>query len=236
MDSSGPAKAPGHADYLAALGEEPLHDAPRTPSVVRVCREAGGWEVIGKVSDTRGELAPGRLAWQQRRLLDARETAQMEQLCDALHFRSMSAEVSRMGMDGYRWFLEGVGNGEYHVIRRWCPEEPPLRAFGGFLLEVSGVRAYRPSPEIERTERLAAEATRQAYDEAAARRSEAIARSNAKAVRMAAQLDAVGLTCPRCHAHTRDIRFFMSDSSQVRSHFVCRLCGCSFDPDDVDDA
>jgi hypothetical protein len=240
----------GHGEYLAALGEEPLCDAPEKlpatfrllqlpsfgfPSIVRACRHAEGWEVACKIADTRRGLVPGRLAWQDRRLLDASEAAQMEQLCDALQFWSMPAEARRMGMDGYTWVLEGVENGRYHAIHRWCPDDPPLQAFGEFLLEVSGVHAYLSAPEVRKAWRQAAQAAQRAYDEAAQLRSEAIARSNARAVRLAARLSAGGLSCPRCHTHTRDMRFLASESSQQRSHFVCGLCGGSFDPDDVAD-
>lgn len=54
-----------------------------------------------------------------------------------------------LGLDGAEWILEGVQNGEYHIVVRWCPatksDSPQALAFAGaarLLLEFAG-RKYK---------------------------------------------------------------------------------------------
>jgi len=37
-------------------------------------------------------------------------------------FWSMPAESSHRGFDGAEWILEGVQDGQYHIVTRWCPD------------------------------------------------------------------------------------------------------------------
>jgi hypothetical protein len=41
---------------------------------------------------------------------------------DQAHFWGMPTESSRGGKDGAEWILEGVQNGKYHIVVRWCPD------------------------------------------------------------------------------------------------------------------
>ena len=34
----------------------------------------------------------------------------------------MSTEIKVLGFDGYNVVIEGVKNGVYHIVDRWCPE------------------------------------------------------------------------------------------------------------------
>jgi hypothetical protein len=38
------------------------------------------------------------------------------------HFWEMPTELPSLGLDGADWILEGVQDGRYHVVVRWCPD------------------------------------------------------------------------------------------------------------------
>jgi hypothetical protein len=38
-----------------------------------------------------------------------------------------------VGEDGAQWIVEGVKDGQYHVVDRWSPEEGPYRKAALFL-------------------------------------------------------------------------------------------------------
>lgn len=42
---------------------------------------------------------------------------------DQAHFWSMPTESPSHGLDGAEWILEGVQDGKYHMVHRWCPGE-----------------------------------------------------------------------------------------------------------------
>jgi hypothetical protein len=44
-------------------------------------------------------------------------------------------DKSRMGLDGAQWTLEGVKNGDYHIVDRWSPNDGPVRVIGPLMLE-----------------------------------------------------------------------------------------------------
>jgi hypothetical protein len=60
-------------------------------------------------------------------------------------FWNMQPDEPSRGLDGAEWILEGVQNGEYHIVVRWCPatesDSPHALAFAGaarLLLEFAG--------------------------------------------------------------------------------------------------
>lgn len=36
-------------------------------------------------------------------------------------FWNMEPDKPSRGLDGAEWILEGVQNGDYHIVVRWCP-------------------------------------------------------------------------------------------------------------------
>ena len=73
---------------------------------------------------------------------------QVNQFFSALakaNFWRLPAEKPSDGEDGAEWILEGVQNGQYHIVSRWCPatqtRDPQALAFADaarLLLEFSG--------------------------------------------------------------------------------------------------
>jgi hypothetical protein len=64
---------------------------------------------------------------------------------DQSHFWTMSTELPRTGLDGADWILEGVKDGNYRVVVRWCPDidkqspdEKPFADAVRVLFELTG--------------------------------------------------------------------------------------------------
>jgi hypothetical protein len=59
------------------------------------------------------------------------------------NFWSMPSTHQRHGFDGARWIIEGVRDGQYHVVNRWCPEEEGFRDAVLMLVELAGLNVQR---------------------------------------------------------------------------------------------
>jgi transposase len=70
-------------------------------------------------------------------------------------------------------------------------------------------------------------------EQAAQLAADALRRSNVDARALATTLASEGLTCPHCHQHTKDIRF-VEPSRSGQLYFICRKCGRSFVPVDLE--
>ena len=95
---------------------------------------------------------PGGLAEAKDLELGAEDSKTLDGLIQNLDFFQMPTTDSVRGFDGDEWILEGVRNGKYRVVQRWCatsygPEKRKLTAFLAlfrFLLDKSALSA-RPS-------------------------------------------------------------------------------------------
>jgi hypothetical protein len=61
------------------------------------------------------------------------------------HFWTTPTELTRTGLDGAEWVMEGVKDGNYRTVVRWCPdverkssEEIPFADAGRLLFEIAG--------------------------------------------------------------------------------------------------
>ncbi len=83
--------------------------------------------------------------------VDESLTAPREQLARFLalleqaHFWTTPTELPRRGLDGAEWIMEGVKDGKYRTVVRWCPdierqsaEEIPFAEAGRLLFEIAG--------------------------------------------------------------------------------------------------
>ena len=66
-------------------------------------------------------------------------------LLDEAHYWATPTELPRTGVDGAEWILEGVRDGKYRVVVRWCPdierqsdEEIPFAKACRILFEMAG--------------------------------------------------------------------------------------------------
>lgn len=59
-------------------------------------------------------------------------------LLNRVQFWQSPTESPRLGFDGAEWILEGVQNGSYHVVDRWCPSKTPFGEAGQILFDLTG--------------------------------------------------------------------------------------------------
>jgi hypothetical protein len=71
-------------------------------------------------------------------------------LLDQAHFWATPTELPQRGRDGAEWIMEGVRDGKYRTVVRWCPyderqsaEEIPFAEAGYLLFEMAGQQRAR---------------------------------------------------------------------------------------------
>ncbi len=205
----------------------------RHASIVRAARTSRGWHLVSKVIDGPRYALDGQLVWEHTHTLVGPDAEQLQQLIDGSQLWAMPTTTARMGLDGEMWLIECAQRGKYHVLYRWSPEEQPLLALAACLWLASGVDQYRPDPHLELQRNAERASSRASAERAAELRAARIRRSNVSARTLAATLGSDGLTCPHCCQHTKDIRF-VDNSRSGESYFVCKQCGRTFVPADLE--
>lgn len=73
------------------------------------------------------------------------QVARFFALLDQAHFWTTPTELPRRGLDGAEWIMEGVKDGKYRTVVRWCPdiehqsaEEISFGEAGRLLFEIAG--------------------------------------------------------------------------------------------------
>lgn len=60
---------------------------------------------------------------------------------DSIQFWQLPTELPQMGEDGADWILEGVQNGQYHIVLRWCPTKTPFGKPARILFDLAGQKS-----------------------------------------------------------------------------------------------
>jgi len=93
------------------------------PVAVRVEQDAKGWSVTWKQSDGQGGYEPGKLTSAGTRRLTPKEIETMRARFAAARLTELPTQDPAMGLDGAQWVMEGIVDGNYHLVDRWSPEE-----------------------------------------------------------------------------------------------------------------
>ncbi len=113
--------------------------------VVRVQRHGDLYSLSARRLDGQAGYDPGKLIEAKNIQLSADDSKTLGVLIQNLNFFQSSTENDIYGHDGDEWIIEGVSQGKYHVVQRWCapsynPEKRKLTAFLAlckFLLDKS---------------------------------------------------------------------------------------------------
>lgn len=79
-----------------------------------------------------------RVTLEQTRTLTAQQMTDVLALIDRADFWRMPVESERRGYDGAEWIMEGVHDGQYHLVTRWSPEKSAYHDLGTTFLKLSG--------------------------------------------------------------------------------------------------
>ncbi|MGH9780755.1 MAG: hypothetical protein ACRD33_02950, partial [Candidatus Acidiferrales bacterium] len=71
------------------------------------------------------DTTPGHVIEDHTRTVSGTEVTNLLKLLSAANFWKLPTEEQahpgRMDLDGARWIVEGVQNGQYHIVDRWSP-------------------------------------------------------------------------------------------------------------------
>ena len=104
------------------------------PIAVRVQRHGELYSLSARRLDGQGGYDPGKLVESKNSELSAEDSKTLEQLIQKVSFFQLPTDDDVFGHDGDEWIIEGVSQGKYHVVVRWCadsydPEKRKLTAF-----------------------------------------------------------------------------------------------------------
>lgn len=127
------------------------------PIMVRVEKKQDGFLLVSKRADGQAGYDPGKVVESKEVQLSAEDARELRQLISDTKFFEMPTKDGILGLDGDETVFEGVSNGKYHVITRWCatshePKKRGLAAFNAlckFLIDKSGL-SERPQNKRHR--------------------------------------------------------------------------------------
>ena len=120
------------------------------PIKIRVEKHKNEYFLIAKRLSGQGGFDAGKLKTEKRRRLRPQEWNRLLDLLKGAGFWGLpplekEPEPNEKGevticLDGSEWVIEGVRNGQYHAVNRYCPEVKSFEAIGLYLAKLSGLR------------------------------------------------------------------------------------------------
>jgi hypothetical protein len=103
--------------------------------VVRVRRNGKLYSLSARRLDGQAGYDPGKLVEAKDIDLSADDSDALDALIQNLNFFQLSTRDGVFGHDGDEWILEGVSQGKYHLVHRWCASDydPKKRKLTAFL-------------------------------------------------------------------------------------------------------
>jgi hypothetical protein len=120
------------------------------PIKVRIEKRKGQYMIVAKRLSGQGGFDAGTLESEKRRGLKHSEWRHLVSLLAAADFWSMpyldkepqpndKGEVE-ICLDGSEWVLEGVKEGKFHAVNRYCPADKRFQEIGSYLAKLSGLK------------------------------------------------------------------------------------------------
>ena len=109
------------------------------PVAIRVIVAPDGTgELITKVGGGVGGYAPGPLIENQMKKLSTIEVKYLLDQINGAHFWELPTKEKKKNtyieIDGAQWILEGIQDGNYHIVDRWSPKKDAYRALCWFFV------------------------------------------------------------------------------------------------------
>lgn len=153
-----------YSENLTALKEPSLWELSKTqksqtyrflwlrsfnrPISVRLDINADGSSIVtAKAANGHGGSNPGKLVMKKTRVLTKQDTDYVLDRFKELGFWDLPThekpqvsigadgeEYAQINLEGAQWILEGVKDGNYHIVDRWSPENGATRTLGILLL------------------------------------------------------------------------------------------------------
>jgi hypothetical protein len=102
--------------------------------LVRVQRHGRIYSLSSRRLDGQAGFEIGKLVESKDFELSAGDSKALEQLIRNLNFFQLPTDDGVNGADGDEWLFQGVSQGQFHFVKRWCassynPDKRGLRAF-----------------------------------------------------------------------------------------------------------
>jgi len=106
------------------------------PAAIRIDVNADGTsKLTSKMCSGAGRYGPGHLIQNDKTTLTKEQTDWFLRKIEENDFWKLAtAGTSPPGNDGSQWIIEGVNNGNYHMVDRWTPRDGPVRIIGLLML------------------------------------------------------------------------------------------------------
>ncbi len=93
------------------------------PVAVRVTRSGEVFTVHATFLSGQGGYDPGTITHQSYRTLNKKDSDGLRKMIAKVDLFSIPKTDDTRGCDGEEWVLEGVADGQYAVVTRWCPAD-----------------------------------------------------------------------------------------------------------------
>ncbi len=102
---------------------------------VRVYRHGQLYSLSARRLDGQAGFEPGKLVESKDVELGPDDSRALAFLIQNLNFFELPTDDSVIGADGDEWIMEGVSQGKYHLVKRWCASDynPKKRGLMAFL-------------------------------------------------------------------------------------------------------
>jgi hypothetical protein len=87
----------------------------------------GTGRLVTKMSSGTGGYDPGKLVLDHTRQITKEQTASLLLKVETAAFWGLPTNETTGGRDGAKWIIEGVHQGDYHIVDRWSPRSGPVR-------------------------------------------------------------------------------------------------------------
>jgi hypothetical protein len=114
---------------------------------IRVERNGKDYVLVAKYLSGQVGYGWGTLKGEKRRRLSEKEWRKLIGLSEAASFWSLPSEEKEpepnergevtICLDNTGWYLEGVKDGKYHVVDRYCPDSQSFKAIGLYMVKLS---------------------------------------------------------------------------------------------------
>ncbi|WP_206238835.1 hypothetical protein [Novosphingobium terrae] len=99
---------------------------------------SGAMHLTARMLSGAGGYAPGVVKQKVDRDLTEAEKATMNKLFASLLLWRQPAALCDLGSDGAEWIFDGADSAGYHFVKRWSPNNGPVKEAGMAMLKLTG--------------------------------------------------------------------------------------------------
>lgn len=108
------------------------------PFLIRILQNKDGTGLLYfKRSSGAGGYEPGELIEEKTIVISKENMNKLLNKIENEHYWKLDNKDRSMGCDGSQWIIEGIKNGNYHLVDRWSPETGSIKVLGLYFIELA---------------------------------------------------------------------------------------------------